>query len=358
MTIFAVRGAGSGDAAAKGSFGVAYAGARSRDDRPAAHGRADGGLYAALDLGTNNCRLLVARPSNGGFRVVDAFSRIVRLGEGLTRAGRLGEAAMARAIEALHVCAAKLRRREEVQFRGVATEACRRAENGMAFLSRVREETGLMLEPIAPAEEATLALAGCAPLLDTTHPRAIVFDIGGGSTEVMWLSQTSDGWDLVDFVSMPWGVVPVSERFGPGVVAPEAYEAVVSEVCASLAALDERHSIAGHVAAGNVDMLGTSGTVTTLSGLAMGLARYQRERVDGSWLESEAVRRHSAALAAQDFEARAAHPCIGRERADLVVAGCAVLEGICRRWPIARLRVADRGLREGILLGLMRAEAP
>lgn len=336
---------------------MGYAGARSRDDRPAAYGRAADGLYAALDLGTNNCRLLVARPTPGGFRVVDAFSRIVRLGEGLTRSGHLGEPAMARAMEALHVCAAKLRRRETVAFRGVATEACRRAENGMAFLSRVRDETGLMLEPIAPAEEATLALAGCAPLLDTAHPRAIVFDIGGGSTEVMWLAQTSDGWDLVDFVSMPWGVVPVAERLGPGVVPPEAYEAVVNEVSASLDALDARHAIGGHVAAGNVDLLGTSGTVTTLSGLAMGLQRYQRERVDGSWLERAAIRTHSAALAAQDFDTRAAHPCIGRERADLVVAGCAVLEGICRRWPVERLRVADRGLREGILLGLMRGDA-
>lgn len=336
---------------------MASAGARSRDDRPAAYGRAADDLYAALDLGTNNCRLLVARPTAGGFRVVDAFSRIVRLGEGLSRAGQLNEAAMSRAIEALQVCAAKLRRRESVQFRGVATEACRRAENGMAFLSRVREETGLMLEPIAPVEEARLALAGCAPLLDTTHPRAIVFDIGGGSTEVMWLAQTEDGWDLVDFVSMPWGVVPVAERFGPGAVEPEAYEAVVAEVCATLAEIDARHSIAGHVSAGNVDLLGTSGTVTTLSGLAMGLQRYQRERVDGSWLESADVRRHSAELAAQDFETRAQHPCIGRERADLVVAGCAVLEGICRRWPIERLRVADRGLREGILLGMMRENA-
>jgi exopolyphosphatase/guanosine-5'-triphosphate,3'-diphosphate pyrophosphatase len=282
----------------------------------------------------------------------------VRLGEGLSRTGLLNEAAMARAIDALQVCAAKLRRREGVAFRGVATEACRRAENGMAFLSRVRGETGLMLEPIAPAEEATLALAGCAPLLDTTHPRAIVFDIGGGSTEVMWLAQTPDGWDLIDFVSLPWGVVPVAERLGPGVVAPDAYERVVAEVSEALAALDARHAIAGHVAAGNVDLLGTSGTVTTLSGLAMGLARYQREKVDGSWLDQSAIRTHSAALAAQDFETRAAHPCIGRERADLVVAGCAVLEGICRRWPIARLRVADRGLREGILLGLMRGEAP
>ncbi|MBI3505416.1 MAG: Ppx/GppA family phosphatase [Proteobacteria bacterium] len=313
-------------------------------------------MFAALDLGTNNCRLLVARRSGEGFRVVDAFSRIVRLGEGLSRDNLLSEPAMARSIEALHVCASKLRRREHVHFRGVATEACRRAHNGMTFLSRVRDETGLMLEPIAPAEEANLALAGCAPLLDTDRPNAIVFDIGGGSTEVMWLARGDGGggWRIVDFVSMPCGVVPVSERFGPGVVAPQVYEEMVLEIAAGLADLDMRHSIAARVAAGDVDMLGTSGTVTTLSGLAMGLARYQRDRVDGSSLDFDAMRRHSLELASQDFETRARHPCIGRERADLVVAGCAVLEGICRRWPVGRLRVADRGLREGILLGMMR----
>ncbi len=334
---------------------MVYAGARRRDDRPSPEfGRVEDSLFAALDLGTNNCRLLVARPSPDGFRVVDAFSRIVRLGEGLSRANVLTEAAMLRSLEALQVCASKLRRRDNIRFRGVATEACRRADNGMSFLSRVREETGLLLEPIAPAEEADLALAGCAPLLDTSRPHAIVFDIGGGSTEVMWLDQTETGWRIVDFVSMPFGVVPVSERFGPGAVADELYEAVVLEIAEALAELDRRHSIAAQVAAGNVDMLGTSGTVTTLSGLAMGLLRYQRDRVDGSTLEFDAMRRHSAELAAQDFETRALNPCIGRERADLVVAGCAVLEGICRRWPVGQLRVADRGLREGILLGMMR----
>jgi exopolyphosphatase/guanosine-5'-triphosphate,3'-diphosphate pyrophosphatase len=311
--------------------------------------------FAALDLGTNNCRLLVARAAGAGFRVVDAFSRIVRLGEGMSRENRLTEVAMGRAIEALQVCAAKLRRRGVPHFRGVATEACRRAENGMQFLSRVRDETGLMLEPIAASEEAELALAGCAPLLDPAKPYGVVFDIGGGSTEVMWLENAPDGWRMADMVSLPWGVVRVAELFGPGAVAPEAYDSVVARIAGELAPLDAANAIAARVARGEVDMLGTSGTVTTLSGLAMGLTRYQRDLVDGSWLDFGDMRRLSAALAGSDFETRAANPCIGPERADLVVAGCAVLEGICRLWPVERLRVADRGLREGILLGLMRS---
>lgn len=317
--------------------------------------RDEGPILAALDLGTNNCRLLIAKPAPGGFRVVDAFSRIVRLGEGLERSGNLADAAMVRALDALSVCAAKMDRRGVTAFRGVATEACRRAENGAAFLSRVREATGIELEPIAADEEADLALAGCASLLDAGKPHAIAFDIGGGSTEVMWLERDGEGWRRIDFVSLPLGVVAIAERLGPDKIPCEAYQAAVADISARLADLDARHDIAGHVAAGNVEMVGTSGTVTTLSGIAMGLQRYERALVDGSWLDFAQIKSLSADLAAADLEGRARHGCIGRERADLVVAGCALLEGICARWPVGRLRVADRGLREGILMGLLRA---
>jgi len=320
-------------------------------------------IFGALDLGTNNCRLLVAKRAPelpGGFRVVDAFSRIVRLGEGLSRANLLGEAAMARAIEALHVCADKLARRGCVSYRGVATEASRRAANGKAFLARVARETGLELAAIEPSEEAALALAGCAPLLNPRTPYAVMFDIGGGSTEVMWLAQTpaTGGWILVDFVSLPFGVIAVGERLGSAFVAPASYDAAVADIAGALADLDRRCGIAACVAAGQVDMLGTSGTVTTLSAMAMGLQRYVRDRVDGSALASADISRLARTLAACDFEERARHPCIGRERADLVVAGCAIVEAICGLWPVPAIRVADRGLREGILLGLMGEGAP
>lgn len=310
-------------------------------------------LFGAIDLGTNNCRLLIARRARDGFRVVDAFSRIVRLGEGLSQDNRLGEAAMARALEALQVCAAKLARSRCVGFRGVATEACRRAANGPAFLARIEAETGLHLEAISPAEEAALAVAGCAQLLDPAMPHAVMFDIGGGSTEVMWLANRGGNWSMVDFVSLPFGVVSVGEALGAGCVAPDVYAAMVARIAEALAPLEQRHSIAAEVAAGRVDMLGPSGTVTTLSALAMGLPRYQRDRVDGSLLALTTIHELSAKLAAADFAARAGNPCIGTERADLLVAGCAILEGICSLWPVPHVRVADRGLREGILLGLM-----
>jgi exopolyphosphatase/guanosine-5'-triphosphate,3'-diphosphate pyrophosphatase len=325
-------------------------------------GRLDGAYdaiaatYAAIDLGTNNCRLLIARPSGRTFRVIDAFSRIVRLGEGLGRTGSLAEGAMDRAIDALKVCAQKIERRGVTHARGVATEACRRAVNCGDFLARVRAETGLELEIISSAEEAALAFTGCAPLLSVRRPRALVFDIGGGSTELGWLRLRSGRPpEVIDTLSVPLGVVNLTERYGGSRVAPEVYRAMVEEMTLQLRSFAEQHGIDRRVAAGAVQMLGTSGTVTTLAGVHLGLPRYNRSVIDGCYLEFSAIREVSRKLAAMTCEERTANPCIGPERADLVVAGCAILEAICILWPIGRLRVADRGVREGILAGLMQA---
>ena len=324
-----------------------------------------GPVFAALDLGTNNCRLLVARPSGPSFRVVDAFSRVVRLGDRLATTGELALTAMDRTVEALQVCASKLRRRGVTGFRGVATEACRRARNGGAFVARVAAETGLALEIIEAREEAMLALTGCAPLLDPGVPCALLFDIGVGSTEVTFLrhqgacgraAAESHGWTIVDAVSLGLGVVVLAERLGHDVVAADAYEAQVEETAAKLSAFEAQHGIGARLAAHEVQMLGTSGTVTTLSGIHKNLPRYERGLVDGSWLDLTAIRGICASLRLLDRAGRAANPCIGFERTDLVLAGCAILEGILRVWPVPRLRVADRGLREGILLNLMRAQ--
>lgn len=311
-----------------------------------------GEVLAALDLGTNNCRLLVARPDGPGFRVIDAFSRIVRLGQGLSRSGRLTEDAIERTIEALAVCVAKMDRRRVTRFRAVATEACRRAGNGGEFLSRVVERTGLALEVITTEEEAALALAGCRPLFDPEVPCALVFDIGGGSTEIAWQRAGPDG-PIVAAVSMPIGVVTLAERHGGDRFTAETYETMIADVGGRLQAFEGEHGIAASAAAGQVQLLGTSGTVTTLAGVQLALTRYKRDRVDGVFLDVPETLAIGRRLAGMGFDERAAHPCIGRERADLVVAGCAILEAICRTWPVPRLRVADRGVREGILFGLM-----
>ncbi len=316
-------------------------------------------IFAALDLGTNNCRLLVARGNGQSFRVIDAFSRIVRLGEGLAATGVLSEPAMARTIEALKVCAGKVERRSVTRARYVATEACRRAANCEEFIARVRQDTGIAIEIISSHEEASLVVAGCAPLLDRRVPHALVFDIGGGSTELAWLRWPAErtAFPIVeDFVSIPHGVVTLSDRYGGRDVASATYDAMVAEVRAAFAPFEARHSIMRHISAGAVQMLGSSGTVTTLAGVHLNLPRYNRARVDGVVLGIGALRRASRWLAAASYDERAAHPCIGAERADLVLAGCAVLEAICTLWPVHRLSVADRGIREGILVGLLRGD--
>jgi exopolyphosphatase / guanosine-5'-triphosphate,3'-diphosphate pyrophosphatase len=326
-----------------------------RSQRPAPRFAAP---VAALDLGTNNCRLLVARPAAGGFRVVDAFSRIVRLGEGLAATGALSMEAIERTLEALKVCAGKIAYRRIANGRYVATEACRRAANCEAFLARVREEVGLEIEIISTAEEARLVVSGCAPLLDPHIPHAIVFDIGGGSTEIVWL-RLDRGRDrrrrprILGSVSLPLGVVTLTDRFG-GEVSPTVYRMMVDETACALRSFENMHRILPRVRGGRVQMLGSSGTVTTLAGIHLALPRYTRALVDGSSLTFEQIAAVSAHLAGLDLAGRAASPCVGRERADLVLSGCAILDAICETWPVGRLRVADRGVREGILFDLIQ----
>ena len=316
-----------------------------------------GGLYGALDLGTNNCRLLVAAPTAHGFVVVDAFSRIVRLGEKLSQTGRLSDAAMDRTIDALRVCANKLKWRQVVRVRLVATEACRMASNGPEFIARVEAETGLRLEIIDRETEANLAATGAEPLIDPASSSALVFDIGGGSTEVMWMERRGSRFAIADWTSLAAGVVTISERFGGGMdVTAASFAAMRDHLRPMVAEFAGRIRLAtgGSVSPGH--LLGTSGTVTTVAGVQMGLARYDRSKVDGCWLASAAIGQVTADLLAMSYEARAANPCIGKERADLVLAGCAILEEIRVAFPAERIRVADRGLREGILTQLMKQD--
>ncbi|MFC3217763.1 Ppx/GppA phosphatase family protein [Tianweitania populi] len=315
--------------------------------------------YAALDLGTNNCRLLVAVPTRSGqFRVVDAFSRIVRLGEGLTATGRLGDAAMTRAVEALKVCADKLAARDIKQARLIATEACRSAANGEEFLDRVKRETGLQLEIIDRETEARLAVSGCGSLVERGTKAVVLFDIGGGSSEIALVDVSGErrprlARHIVAWTSLPVGVVSLAERFGGRTVTPEIFQAMVADVAGMLDRFDERGKLGALANGPDFHLLGTSGTVTTLAGVHLGLERYDRRRVDGLWLDRANVDAMIAKLVSWDFAERVANPCIGPDRADLVLAGCAILEAIRAVWPSERLRVADRGLREGILSELM-----
>ena len=309
--------------------------------------------YGAIDLGTNNCRLLIARPTDGGFTVIDAFSRIVRLGEGLSQSGELSDEAMDRAVGALAVCGEKLRRRNVSLSRSVATEACRRAANGRQFVERVRHETGIALDIIDPQEEARLAVLGCHKLLEPGDGPALIFDIGGGSTELVLVGQGDGGPKIHSWWSAPWGVVSLTESEGR-----ESLQRPDRLVAYKRMRERARHAFSRFAAMlptdkAGIRLLGTSGTVTTLASVHLALPSYDRRAVDGLHVPIEAMQKISGMIAGMDYDERSALPCIGSDRADLVVAGCAILEAIIEIWPAKNLGVADRGIREGILRSLM-----
>jgi exopolyphosphatase/guanosine-5'-triphosphate,3'-diphosphate pyrophosphatase len=322
--------------------------------RPIRRATSNRHTYGALDLGTNNCRLLVARPTEDGFIVLDAFSRVVRLGEGLTSSGRISDAAMDRALAALSICSDKLRRRRVSLSRSVATEACRRAVNGREFVERVYRETGIALDIIPPEEEARLAMLGCHRLLEPGDGPALIFDIGGGSTELVLIDTDGGGIPKIkSWWSAPWGVVSLTESEG------KEY-ADVAERLAAYSRMRERVRHAFRRFAEllpkdkeNIRLLGTSGTVTTLASVHLALPSYDRKAVDGLMMPSESMRAISTMMSKMSLEERAELPCIGHDRADLVVAGCAILDAIMDIWPAKTLGVADRGIREGILRSLM-----
>jgi exopolyphosphatase / guanosine-5'-triphosphate,3'-diphosphate pyrophosphatase len=333
-------------------------------------------LYAALDLGTNSCRMLIATPEVGRFRVLDAFAKSVRLGSGLERTGHLSKSAIGRTLAALEVCADKLDRYRVKNVRLVATEACRRARNGTYFLQRAARETGLDLEVIRPEEEARLAVISCAPLVSPRAEQVLVFDIGGGSTELVWLDLSEiapqrraqaildlrmhgparpGAARIVDFISVPLGVATLHERY-----------ADVEDDNARFALMawyfEER--IAGfrpYIEArvgddpATFQMIGTSGTVTTVGAAHLGLRRYDRRKVDGMVLSAEAIEEVISRFLRLGPEGRRNDIGLGRDRSELIMSGAAILQTLLRIWPTESMRVADRGLREGMLFAMMSA---
>jgi exopolyphosphatase/guanosine-5'-triphosphate,3'-diphosphate pyrophosphatase len=349
--------AASGGANALSRGGGGWRGGRSWEEAPA---------YAALDLGTNNCRLLIARPLQRGFKVIDAFSRIIRLGEGVATTGRLSKEAIERTLEALKICAAKIRRHRVRRSGLIATEACRLAQNAPEFLAQVLEVTDLDIKVVSREAEARLAVSGCASLIDADCDLALVFDIGGGSSELIWLDLRKkrrgngtriDRLEMQDCIaawtSLPVGVVTLAERYGGRDIDAGVFERMVGHVESLLAPFETARRLREQMGNLSTHLLGTSGTVTTVAGVYLGLPRYDRRQVDGCWLDVAQARRVTSQLLSLSYDGRVAQPCIGSERAEFVLAGCAILEAVIKAWPCQRLRVADRGLREGILATLM-----
>jgi len=318
-------------------------------------------LLAVLDLGTNNCRLLIATPAAGrggqpgGFRIVDSFSRIVRLGEGVSRTGLLSDAAIDRTIAALKVCADRIAKHNVCQVRAIATQAARLAANTEVLVRRAKAEAGLELHVISAEEEAALAAEGCAPLIGRKYRGALVFDIGGGSTEIIWLQKSPSGPKQKLATSIPLGVVSLAENYGAASTSRVGFDRMRLDLIARFKPLAEQMEAAAEpFDVRRHHLLGTSGTVTTLAAIALKLPRYNRTRVDGSWHETAHMLRVVERLVGLDTEALARIGSIGHERADLMLPGCAIFAAICSLWPSPVLRVADRGLREGMLRRLTR----
>jgi len=303
-------------------------------------------LLAAIDLGTNNCRLLVASLDDSGrLHVVVSFSRIVRLGEGVDSTGMLSDAAMDRTIAALKICARHVRRSRAERLRAIMTEAARRASNADVLIARAKAGADIDLEIISTEEEARLAAVGCAPLIGREYAGAIIFDIGGGSTEIIWAQGHAAKARTLCAASLPLGVVTLGERVGTSASLAE----IQMLVSTALVQVRKDFDSVGLFDATQHHLLGTSGTVTTLGGIALGLTHYDRSKVDGSWHDFSRIATIANQLGALDLRARAQIGCVGRDRADLIVPGCAILLAIHAFWSCLRLRVADRGLREGML---------
>lgn len=314
-----------------------------------------GHVYGVVDLGTNNCRLLVAVPQQNGFRVIDSFSRIVRLGEGLKEEKRISDQATDRTVSALKICMDKMKRRGVTRMWNVATQACREAENGDHFVKTIEEKVKIKLDIIDPKEEARLAVMGCKALLDTNYNRGIVFDIGGGSTEIIWIEYNEKRIpEIIDWISIPLGVVNLSEEYGTEKVLPsEHYQEMKERVKEHIIPFEEKHAIRSSIDENMVQLMGTSGTVTTLTSMHLNQAVYDRNEVDGAWMKSKDLVNLCTDLAKLDYKERLALNNIGNDRAELVVAGCAIFDALIDVWPIEDCRVADRGIREGMLHHLM-----
>ena len=351
----------------------------TRASRADSNAYMDERIYAALDLGTNNCRLLIAAPQQAGaelassdaagaglksnnIKVFDSFSRVVRLGEGVSTSGQLSEEAMERTISALKACQKKLNRYNIANARFVATEACRRASNGAGFLERARQETGISIDIISSEEEARLAFLGCSSLLTQGSDRAIVFDIGGGSTELMWIDVArtrnnaqlhEDNRHITDWLSIGHGVMNLADRFGGANFADVAFNDMVTFLLGQLKPFDENNQISQTINGSSVQLLSTSGTVTTLAAIHMDMPRYDRARIDGITLKISDIRDTIRRLLAMRPSERFHHPCIGPDRADFIISGCAIFEAISSMWPTGHITIADRGVREGIILSLM-----
>ena len=303
---------------------------------------------AALDVGTNSTRLLVADVADGA--VVAELTRemvITRLGKGVDRTGRFDPAALARTLEVLAGYAETCRRLGVVWRRLVATSATRDAADRRAFLDGVRDLLGVDAEVLTGQAEAATAYRGATAALEGDLPTLVV-DIGGGSTELI----LGDGRAARAMVSLDIGCVRLFERHlhhDP----PTAGEAAAlrADVAAHLA------EVAGSLDPSAADrVVGVAGTVTTVTAIALGLDAYDPRRIHRATVDATEITCVADKLAAMTVAERAALPVMARGREDVIAAGALLLDELVRRFGIRQVIASETDILDGILLGL--AERP
>lgn len=303
---------------------------------------------AAVDLGTNTVRLLVVEAEGREWRPLHQSQRVTRLGEGQAETGRLLEAPMQRTVDTVSEFIAAARGLGASEIRVVATSAVREAPNRAELLALLRAATGLDASVVSGEEEARLTLQGVAAGLPQLGGSFVLFDIGGGSTELV----LGEDGRLGAVVSLQLGVVRLAERYGDaGPVDWARFALMRGEIDGRLA----REIPARIIEARAPALVGTAGTVTTLAALDLGLPAYDASRVQGHTLARGAVERLLNRLGALAVAERARLPCLEPGRADVIIPGIAICLAVMDRLGYGSLVVSDRGLREGILCEILSA---
>lgn len=307
--------------------------------------------FAAIDLGSRNCRTIVGCQSKAGaFEYIETYSKSVSLADGVAASKKLSRKSMDRTIEALAFCSKVLSRYAGLTYLAVATDAMRRAENASVFIKRVKRELGLIISIITPQEEAYYAALGCIEVLSLETEIFVVFDIGGGSSEIALCRQKSDkDIELIDSLSIPYGVINLLESKDH--LTFSGYSNLVQKISdLSRDFLNQYATTLDFV--NNFQCIGTSGTTTTVAALNMNLRFYDREKINDSILQFSEILKTVHYVQSLSEDERKLHPYISQSNEDLVLGGLTILEGIVRGLPASTITVTDRGVRDGVVYAL------
>ena len=296
--------------------------------------------FAAIDLGSTNCRLVIVDIIEDKYKIICSFSEILNLGRNLSFSNEFNDEIIEKTIEIFKIISQKLKYYNVLSYRCVATEACRQSINSDELVKRIHERTNIEIEIIPSKEEARLCLKSCLNHNVNLNDFNLVFDIGGGSTEIIIFDSIYSNKDF-DFLSIPIGVINFSEK-----VSLFKTEKVLGQLEKQMMFFSKKKKIHNEP----ISIIGSCGTVTTLCAIHLKLNYYQKSLVDNTLLEIEDLKQTCNFVKRLSSEEKEKHPCIGPQRINLLDNGILILEKILESWPVKRILVSDRGLREGIIL--------